>query len=247
VLPVTQWAEEDGTLTSLEGRILLRRKALDPPPGVRSDLWVLHELAIRLGQPPHRFPTRAEDVFDELRHASAGGPADYSGASYDRLRADEALHWPVPGESHPGTPRAFLDEFAHPDGRARFAPVDHSGPAEPPDAEFPLQATTGRVLAHYQSGAQTRLVPELVAAVPDVFVEVHPDTARRAGLADGDLAAVASRRGEVPSLRPDLVFLPFHFPGAGRANLVTNPVLDPASRMPEFKVCAVRLSTVEAG
>jgi assimilatory nitrate reductase catalytic subunit len=254
VLPVTQWAEEDGTLTSLEGRILLRRKALDPPPGVRSDLRVLHELAIRLGQPPHRFPTRAEAVFDELRRASAGGPADYSGASYDRLRADEALHWPVPGESHPGTPRAFLDEFAHPDGRARFAPVDHSGPAEPPDAEFPLQATTGRVLAHYQSGAQTRLVPELVAAVPDVFVEVHPDTARRAGLADGDLAAVASRRGEVrarvrcvPSLRPDLVFLPFHFPGAGRANLVTNPALDPASRMPEFKVCAVRLSTVEAG
>jgi assimilatory nitrate reductase catalytic subunit len=116
-----------------------------------------------------------------------------------------------------------------------------------------LQATTGRVLAHYQSGAQTRLVPELVAAVPDVFVEVHPDTARRAGLADGDLAAVASRRGEVrarvrcvPSLRPDLVFLPFHFPGAGRANLVTNPALDPTSRMPEFKVCAVRLSTVDA-
>lgn len=252
VLPVTQWAEEDGTLTSLEGRILLRRKALDQPPGVRTDLEVLHALAIRLGQPPHRFPTQAEDVFDELRRASAGGPADYSGVSYDRLRAGEALYWPVPDTGHPGTPRAFEDSFAHPDGRARFVPVDHSGPAEPPDAEFPLQATTGRVLAHYQSGAQTRLVPELVAAVPDMFVEVHPDTARRAGLADGDLAAVASRRGEVrarvrcvPSLRPDLVFLPFHFPGAGRANLVTNPALDPASRMPEFKVCAVRLSTVE--
>jgi assimilatory nitrate reductase catalytic subunit len=252
VLPVTQWAEEDGTLTNLEGRILLRRKATDAPAGVRSDLEVMHGLATRLGQPAARFPVDAEEVFAELRRASAGGPADYSGVDYGRLRAGEALHWPVPGPDHPGTPRVFLDSFAHPDGRARFAPVDHSGPAEPPDAEFPLQATTGRVLQHYQSGAQTRLVPELAAAVPDVFVEVHPDTAGRAGLADGDLAAVASRRGEVrarvrcvPSLRPDVVFLPFHFPGAGRANLVTNPALDPLSRMPEFKVCAVRLTPAD--
>ncbi|MCA1654998.1 MAG: molybdopterin oxidoreductase family protein [Pseudonocardiaceae bacterium] len=252
VLPVTQWAEEDGTLTNLEGRILLRRKALSAPAGVRTDLAVLHGLATRLGQPAARFPTDAEQVFDELRRASAGGVADYAGVSYDRLLAGAALHWPVPAADHPGTPRPFLDSFAHPDGRARFHPVDHSGPAEPPDAEFPLQATTGRVLQHYQSGAQTRLVAELVDAVPDVFVEVHPDTAARAGLADGDLAAVTSRRGElrarvrcVGSLRPDLVFLPFHFPGGGRANLLTNPVLDPTSRMPEFKVCAVRLSTMD--
>jgi assimilatory nitrate reductase catalytic subunit len=248
VLPVAQWAEEDGTLTNLEGRVLLRRKAVTPPPGVRTDLEVLHGLARRLGQPPARFPVGAEEVFDELRRASAGGIADYAGVSYDRLRAGEALHWPVPAEDHPGTPRAFLDRFSHPDGRARFAPVDHSGPAEPPDDEFPLQATTGRVLQHYQSGAQTRLVPELVAAVPEVHVEVHPDTAGRAGLADGDLADVVSRRGTVrarvrcvPTIRVDLVFLPFHFPGAGRANLLTNPALDPVSRMPEFKVCAVRL------
>ena len=248
VLPVTQWAEEDGTLTNLEGRILLRQQALAAPAGVRTDLAVLSGLATRLGQPAHRFPVDAQVVFDELRRASAGGVADYSGVTYDRLRAGEALHWPVPSVDHPGTPRAFLDRFAHDDGRARFAPVDHSGPAEPPDAEFPLQATTGRVLAHYQSGAQTRLVAELVAAVPEMFVEVHPDTARRAGLADGDLADVVSRRGTVrarvtcvPSIRVDLVFLPFHFPGAGRANLLTNPALDPVSRMPEFKVCAVRL------
>jgi assimilatory nitrate reductase catalytic subunit len=252
VLPVTQWAEEDGTLTNLEGRILLRRKAVEPPAGVRTDLDVLHGLATRLGQPAARFPAEAETVFAELRRASAGGPADYAGVTYDRLRAGEALHWPVPGTEHPGTPRAFLDRFAHPDGRARFVAVDHSGPAEAQDADFPLQATTGRVLQHYQSGAQTRLVPELTGAVPDVFVEVHPDTARRAGLADGELAAVASRRGEVrarvrcvESLRPDLVFVPFHFPGDCRANLLTNPALDPVSRMPEFKVCAVRLSPVD--
>jgi assimilatory nitrate reductase catalytic subunit len=254
VLPITQWAEEDGTLTNLEGRVLLRRKALPAPNGARTDLEVLHGLAIRLGQPAERFPTDAETVFAELRAASAGGPADYSGVSYERLRTGEALYWPVPSEDHPGTPRVFLDRFAHADGRARFVPVDHRGPAEPPDEEFPLQATTGRVLQHYQSGAQTRLVEELHAAVPEAFVEVHPDTARRAGLAEGVWAAVASRRGQViarvrcvPSMRPDVVFLPFHFPGPQRANLMTNPALDPTSGMPEFKACAVRLSSVAAG
>jgi len=254
VLPVTQWAEEDGTMTNLEGRILLRRKVLDPPDRVRSDLSVLSGLAGRLGQPAERFPDDAEVVFDELRRASAGGIADYAGVTYDRLRAGEALHWPVPAVDHPGTPRPFLDRFAHPDGLARFVPVDHTGPAESPDDEFPLQATTGRVLAQYQSGAQTRLVPELVAAAGGMYVEVHPDTARRAGLADGDLATVTSRRGAVrarvrcvASLRIDLVFLPFHFPGAERANLLTNPALDPVSRMPEFKVCAVRLAPCHEG
>ncbi|AHH95140.1 molybdopterin oxidoreductase family protein [Kutzneria albida] len=253
VFPVTQWAEEDGTMTSLEGRVLLRQRALSAPHGVRSDLELLQGLAIRLGQPAQRFQTEAEEVFEELRRASAGGIADYSGISYDRLRAGEALHWPVPGVDHPGTPRAFLDRFAHPDGLARFQPVDHTGPAEPPDAEFPLYATTGRVLQHYQSGAQTRRVPELLAAQPEAFVEVHPDTARRAGVHDGQWAAVTSRRGQVlarvrclPSMRLDTVFLPFHFPGSERANLITNPALDPTSRMPEFKVCAVRLAPADA-
>ncbi|MER6792995.1 molybdopterin oxidoreductase family protein, partial [Amycolatopsis mediterranei] len=131
-------------------------------------------------------------------------------------------------------------------------PVEHTGPAELPDDEFPLQATTGRVLQHYQSGAQTRLIGELNDVVPEVFVEVHPDTAKRAGLEEGDRAVVRSRRGETvarvrftQSLKPDLIFLPFHFPGEQRANLFTNPALDPVSRMPEFKVCAVSLSTVD--
>ncbi|MEC3979242.1 molybdopterin oxidoreductase family protein [Amycolatopsis sp. H20-H5] len=252
VLPVTQWAEEEGTMTNLEGRILLRTKALDPPQGVRTDLTVLSELAARLGQPAGRFPADAETVFTELRAASKGGVADYSGVTYGRLRAGEALHWPVPGETHPGTPRLFLDRFGHADGRARFVPVDHVGPAEAPDDDFPLLATTGRVLQHYQSGAQTRLIGELNDMVPEVYVEVHPDTAARAGVTDGELAVVRSRRGEtvararyVSTLRPDVVFLPFHFPGEQRANLFTNPALDPVSRMPEFKVCAVALSPVE--
>ncbi|MFD4252255.1 molybdopterin oxidoreductase family protein [Amycolatopsis thermoflava] len=250
VLPVTQWAEESGTMTNLEGRILLRQRAIDPPAGVRSDLEVLSGLAQRLGQPAGRFPVEAKTVFAELREASRGGLADYSGVTYERLHDGEALYWPVTGAEHAGTPRMFLDTFAHPDGRARFVPVEHRGPAEPTDDEFPLIATTGRVLQHYQSGAQTRLVGELNDVVPEAYVEVHPDTAARAGLADGDWARVVSRRGEttarvrcIASMRPDTVFLPFHFPGAQRANLLTNPALDPTSRMPEFKVCAVRLTT----
>ncbi|MDQ0751911.1 assimilatory nitrate reductase catalytic subunit [Streptomyces africanus] len=251
VLPVAQWAEEEGTTTSLEGRVLRRRPVLAPPDGVRTDLEVLHGIAVRLGQPAHRFPVSPRAVFDELRRASGGGRADYAGITYERLDAGEALYWPcpdVPGGDHPGTPRLFLDRFHHPDGRARFAPVEHRDPAETPDTDYPLFATTGRVLAQYQSGAQTRRVPELVAAAPEAHVEVHPDTAARYHLGEGDLARVTSARGStiarvrlVRTLRTDTVFLPFHFPGTGRANLLTGPALDPVSGMPEFKVSAVRV------
>ncbi|MFD5681284.1 molybdopterin oxidoreductase family protein [Streptomyces bacillaris] len=251
VLPIAQWAEEEGTMTSLEGRVLRRRAALTPPPGVRTDLEVLHGLAVRLGQPADRFPTAPRSVFDELRRASSGGRADYAGITYERLDAGEALYWPCPespGSDHPGTPRLFLDRFAHPDGRARLAAVEHRDAAELPDADYPLHATTGRVLAQYQSGAQTRRVPALMAAAPEAHVEIHPGTAARYGLAEGGLAKVTSAHGSTVArvrlartLRTDTVFLPFHFPGAGRANLLTGEALDPTSRMPEFKVCAVRI------
>ncbi|QIZ38296.1 molybdopterin oxidoreductase family protein [Saccharopolyspora sp. ASAGF58] len=252
VLPVTQWAEEDGTMTNLEGRILRRRRLQVPPGHARSDLEVLHGLAVRLGEPGHRYPTSPREVFEELRRASAGGKADYAGITYDRLDAGEALHWPCPHPEHPGTPRLFLDGFAHPGGLARFAAVDHRDPAETPQEAFPLTATTGRVLAQYQSGAQTRRVAELNEASPEAFVEIHPDTADRAGLADGAMAKVTSPRGSalarvrvVATMRTDTVFLPFHFPGAARANLLTGDALDPRSRMPEFKVSAVRIEPAE--
>lgn len=252
VLPVLQWAEEEGTMTSLEGRVLRRRRAVAPPEGPRSELEVWSELARRLGQPASRFPTEPEAVFEELRRASAGGVADYSGISYARLDAGEALHWPCPGTGHPGTPRLFLDRFATEDGRANFVAVEHGGPSETTDAEFPLVATTGRVLAHYQSGAQTRRVAELTEAAGEMFVQMHPDTARRAGVDDGELGEVISRRGRTEavvrcdeSMRLDTVFLPFHYAGRARANLLTNPALDPTSRMPEFKACAVRIEPVQ--
>ncbi|MEU9451431.1 molybdopterin oxidoreductase family protein [Streptomyces sp. NPDC048277] len=254
VLPVTQWAEETGTTTSLEGRVLLRRRALPPPAGIRSDLEVLHGLAGRLGV-EKGFPTDPEEVFEELRRASAGGPADYSGISYRRLAEEQGVFWPCPAEgpAAAGTPRLFLDRFATEDGRARFAPVTHRPLAEEPDAEYPLLLTTGRVVAQYQSGAQTRRVAELNAAAPGPFVELHPRLAARLGAADGDPVAVVSRRGRAvaparvtATIRPDTVFMPFHWPGEGRANTLTNPALDPTSRMPEFKACAVRVETVRA-
>ncbi|MFJ4579299.1 molybdopterin oxidoreductase family protein [Streptomyces echinatus] len=262
VLPVTQWAEETGTTTSLEGRVLLRRRAVAPPPGVHSDLYVLHELAGRLGV-EKGFPTDPEETFEELRRASAGGPADYSGITYRRLAEEDGVFWPCPDEPaagtaaaprpHGGTPRLFLDRFATPDGRARFVPVVHRDTAEEPDAEYPLLLTTGRVVAQYQSGAQTRRVAELNAAAPGPFVELHPRLAARLGAADGDRVAVVSRRGRAVAparitgaIRPDTVFMPFHWPGEGRANTLTNPALDPTSGMPEFKSCAVRVEVLGA-
>ncbi|MGW5971104.1 molybdopterin oxidoreductase family protein [Streptomyces sp. NPDC055186] len=256
VLPVTQWAEETGTTTNLEGRVLLRRRALAPPEGVRSDLEVLHGLAARLGGTrgglEKGFPTEPEEVFEELRRASAGGPADYSGIGYRRLAEEDGVFWPCPagagGVVHPGTPRLFLDRFATGDGRARFTPVSHRASAEEPDDEYPVLLTTGRVVAQYQSGAQTRRVEELNAAAPGPFVELHPRLAQRLGAAEGDPLAVVSRRGRAvaparitAAIRPDTVFMPFHWAGEGRANTLTHPALDPVSRMPEFKVCAVRV------
>jgi assimilatory nitrate reductase catalytic subunit len=250
VLPVAQWAEENGTMTNLEGRVLLRRRAAAPPSGVRTDLEVIAALARRLDAPGDWVP-EPERVFAELRLASAGGPADYSGISYERIAAEDGVFWPCPAPDHPGTPRMFLDRFATPDGRARFFAVEHRPVAEDIDAEYPVYLTTGRLLQHYQSGAQTRRVPALREAQPEPFVEIHPDLAVTCELGEGDLVAVVSRRGVAQgrvritdSVRADTVFMPFHWGGAGSANLVTNPALDPVSKMPEFKVCAVRLEAV---
>ncbi|GAA2791966.1 molybdopterin oxidoreductase family protein [Kitasatospora paracochleata] len=251
VLPVTQWAEETGTMTNLEGRVVLRRKAVDPPEGVRSDLEVLRALAERLGR-PEGFPTEPEEVFEELRRASAGGAADYAGISYPRIAAEDGVFWPCPEPDHPGTPRLFLDRFATPDGRARFTAVQHRPAAEEPDTDYPLRLTTGRVLAQYQSGAQTRRVEALNQAAPGAFVELHPVLAERLGVREGDRVAVVSRRGRTvtparltAAIRPDTVFMPFHWPGEANANRHTNPALDPVSRMPEFKACAVRVEAAD--
>ena len=242
VLPVTQWAEETGTMTNLEGRVILRRAAVRPPEGARSDLFVMAGLASRLGS-PIAFSEDPESIFEELGRASAGGNADYAGITYDRIRSEQGVFWPCPSADHPGTPRMFLDGFAHPDGRARFLVQEYVGAAEQPDASYPLHLTTGRVLAQYQSGAQTRRIRDLPDTGP--FVEMHPMLAARVGVADGKPITVRTRRGEmsaparlVTTIRPDTVFVPFHWVGANR---LTNDALDPSSRMPEFKVCAAEV------
>ncbi len=250
VLPVAQWAEEEGTMTNLEGRILLRRQAIPPPMGVRTDVQIIKGLADRLGC-GSLFSDASREIFEELRRASAGGAADYGGVTYERIQTADGVFWPCPAENHPGTPRLFLDRFATEDGRAKFHPVKHLQPAEEPDRDYPYFLTTGRVLAHYQSGTQTRRVAALNDAEPEPFAEIHPDVARDAGIVQDGLVRLVTRRGTAefrvrldPAIRHDTIFVPFHWSGAGCANLLTNAALDPVSKIPEFKVCAVRLETI---
>ncbi|WP_051515373.1 molybdopterin oxidoreductase family protein [Candidatus Blastococcus massiliensis] len=245
VLPSAMWAEEEGTMTNLEGRVIRRRRALDPPAGVPDDLKLLATLAARLGA-GEKFSGDPETVFEELRRASAGGAADYSGISYERIDAEDGVFWPCPADGHPGTPRLFTERFATPDGRARFLRVEHVEAHERPDEEYPYVLTTGRVLAQYQSGTQTRRSRslQLLAATPRA--ELHPDLARRLGIAHDDVVELATRRGRArftalvtDAVRPDVVFAPFHWGGGSSANALTDPALDPTSKMPAFKVCAV--------
>ncbi|WP_166503510.1 molybdopterin oxidoreductase family protein [Modestobacter italicus] len=249
VLPSAMWAEEEGTMTNLEGRVIRRRKAMDPPTGVRDDLQLLAELAGRLGVTG--FSGDAETVFTELGRASAGGTADYSGITYRRLDDEQGLFWPVPSADHPGTPRLFTERFATPDGRARFWRVEHVDAHEQPDAEYPYVLTTGRVLAQYQSGTQTRRSRSLQLIAPTPRAELHPDLARSLGVGPDDVVELATRRGRArfhalvtDAVRPDVVFAPFHWGGGSSANALTDPALDPTSRMPAFKVCAVAVSRV---
>ena len=251
VFPSAQWAEEEGTMTNLEGRVILRRRALAPPAEVRTDLELLCALASALGEADRFPPLAPRDLFEELRRASAGGPADYAGITYERIEREQGVFWPCPAEDHPGTPRLFAAAFPTPSGRACFHPVRHHAPPEEPDAEFPLYLTTGRLLAHYQSGTQTRRVRRLVEMAGCPAAQVHPAVARRLGLLHGEQVVLRTRRGSgqfrlevVSSIREDTVFLPFHWGGALGANRLTHPALDPVSRMPDFKVCAVRLENL---
>ncbi len=251
-LPVFQWAEEDGTMTNLEGRVIRRRIVARPPTGPRGDLEVFHELATRLGC-GEKFAFRtAESAFNELRRATAGASADYSGITYAKIEHQDGVFWPCPSEEHTGSPRMFTERFAHADGRAKFFAVEHRAAGEEPDAEFPLLFTTGRYKEHYNSGAQTRTVGRLVNAQPVPRLEIHPRLARRHRVVTGSRVTIESRRAKVefvaevtPDIRPDTLFAPFHWGGRSAANLLTSAALDPVSRMPEFKLAAVRIAKVK--
>jgi assimilatory nitrate reductase catalytic subunit len=251
VLPAAQWAEEEGTMTNLEGRVILRRRAFEPPVGVRTDTDVLCELAQRLGRGKYFSFADTRQIFDELRRASAGGVADYSGITYEKIEQQQGVFWPCPSEEHPGTPRLFRQRFPTPSGRARFHVVYPGSPAEQIDDDYPLYLTTGRVLSQYQSGTQTRRISQLSEMASEPLMEIHVVTARRYQLSSGDRVVLVSRRGRAifsvkvtEGIREDTVFVPFHWGGNQSVNRLTNPALDPISRMPEFKVCAVRILAV---
>jgi assimilatory nitrate reductase catalytic subunit len=254
VLPIAQWAEEDGTMTNIEGRVILRRRVRHPPPGAKSDLEIIAALAERLGEGARFRFSSPEEVFSELARATAGGRADYSGISYQKIQAQDGVFWPCPAPDHPGTPRLFAERFAFSDGKARFHAVRHRDAAELPDDAYPLYFTTGRYKEHYNSGAQTRRVAALNDVRPAPRLQLHPRLAARLGVADGGALLVESRRGAVtfsvavsPDIRPDTLFAPFHWGGKSAANALTIPALDPTSRMPEFKICAVRATAVAGG
>jgi assimilatory nitrate reductase catalytic subunit len=244
--------EDEGTTTNVEGRVIHHRKAVNPPGQAREDWRVMCDLASRLGAGERFAFTSPAQIFEELRVASRGGTADYYGITWDRIDREYGVFWPCPSLDHPGTPRLFEGgRFNHPDGRAHFQPVDWRPAAEETDLEYPIILTTGRVVSQYLSGTQTRRIGSLVAQYPQPLCEIHPKLAAELGIEDGDFVSVESRRGQVVlraqvvrTIRPDTVFVPYHWPHDRSANNCTIRAIDPVSNIPEYKICAVRVRKV---
>ena len=259
VLPGSLHEEDEGVVTQIEGRVIKINQAVDPPGDARQDWRILQDLAAALGRERGFTFASPREIFDELRRATRGSVVDYSGITYERIEREDGVFWPCYGEDHPGTPRLFepgswnsvakgAGPFYFPDGKARFHVAEYVPPAEDPDAEYPLFLTTGRVISHFLSGTQTRRIGPLVEQDPEPFVELHPRLAERLGIRHGDWATVETRRGAltvrasvVETIRPDTLFVPYHWPGRRSVNRLTIAAQDPISKIPEFKVCAARL------
>ncbi|MGM0901668.1 MAG: molybdopterin oxidoreductase family protein [Bacillota bacterium] len=253
VLPSTVWVEDDGTTTNVEGRVL-RLKGIDRTPGESKRDWkVICEIAERLGRGQYFQFNSPEEIFNELREASKGGVADYYGITYDKLDKMQGVFWPCPTEESEGTPRLFEDlKFNFPDGKARILAFEYKGPNEKTSKEYPVILTTGRVVFHYLSGNQTRRIPTLLGFCPDPYVEIHPKLAEKYKVSNGETVKVTSPRGSIELVakitkitREDMVFVPYHWGKSLAINHLTNPALEPKSKIPEFKVCAVKLEKVE--
>ena len=253
VLPGSAWTEDEGVTCNSEGRVVKINKANDSPGEARADWWIIREIAKRLGRGKY-FPfNSALEIFDELRVASRGGNADYYGITWDKVEKNNGIFWPCPTEDHPGTPRLFEERFNHADGKAKFHPIEYNPPKEVPDEEFPLILTSGRVVYQYLSGNQTRRIGFLVQQCPEPYVEIHPQTAAQLKINDGERVRVVSRRGEgvfpaliVRTIRPDTIFIPYHWGEQLAVNQLTNPALDPTSKIPEFKACAARIEKIHS-
>ena len=253
VLPGTTWSEDEGTTTSGEGRVIKINKAIDPPGDAREDWKTLQEIARRMGRGKYFTFNSPREIFDELRVASKGGKADYFGISYEKIEKQDGVFWPCPTEESKGTPRLFEERFAHDDGKAKFHAIEYKGADEKPDEEYPLIFTSGRIVHQYLSGNQTRRIGFLVQQCPEPFVEIHPETAMKYKINDGERVKVISRRGEgifpalvVKTIRPDTIFIPYHWGEELAANQLTNAALDPTSKIPEYKACAARIEKIHS-
>jgi assimilatory nitrate reductase catalytic subunit len=259
VLPGSLHEEDEGTVTQIEGRVIKINKAVEPPGDAREDWRVIQDIAARLGR-AHGFTfNNPREIFDELREASRGGIADYSGITYEKIDEQYGVFWPCSSEEDRGTPRLFepgswnpiakgAGPFYFPDGKARFNVAEYNPPAEDVDEEYPVILTTGRVVSQYLSGTQTRRIGPLVDQYPEPRIEMHPQLAHKLGIRDDDWATVESRRGTVTlramvvtTIRPDTIFIPYHWAGRQSANQLTISAQDPISKIPEYKVCAVRV------
>jgi assimilatory nitrate reductase catalytic subunit len=267
VLPGSLQEEDEGTVTQLEGRIIKINKAVDCPGEARQDWRIVQDVARALGRERGLTFAGPREIFEELRLASAGHVCDYSGVTWEAVEEHYGVFWPCPAETPEGVPapgpqgtvRLFepgswnpiargAGPFYFPDGRARFNVTPYRGPAEDVDDEYPIILTTGRVVSQFLSGNQTRRIGPLIDHYPEPRIEMHPRLAAKLGIADGDWATAESRRGDctlrasvVTTIRPDTVFIPYHWPGRKSANQLTISAQDPISRIPEYKVCAVRV------
>ncbi|HEY52937.1 MAG TPA: molybdopterin-dependent oxidoreductase [Caldilineae bacterium] len=252
IFPAAAFAEKEGSFTNTERRAQRVRKAVNPPGEARLD----HEIVIQLAKRMLALGATALDpeapyadweyrsIIDVEEEINALTPI-YAGVTWERMEAGEALHWPVLGPDHPGTPILHVSKFSR--GLGRFAAVDHVPPDELPDDDYPLMLTTGRVIYHWHAGEMTHRAAGLEAMYPEALVEIHPRDAARAGIDADGMMKVASRRGEIIAkaqitdrVEPGLIFTTFHF-AESAANFLTNPALDPVAKIPEYKVCAVKV------
>jgi assimilatory nitrate reductase catalytic subunit len=273
VLPGSLQEEDEGTVTQVEGRIIKINKAVECPGEAREDWRIIQDIAKALGRPRGFTFEHPREIFDELRIASKGGVADYSGVTYEKVTQQLGVFWPcysedpktgAPTEDHPGTPRLFepgsynpvakgAGPFYFPDGRARFNVADYRPPVDDADEEFPIYLTTGRVVSQFLSGTQTRRIGPLVRQYAEPRIEMHPRLAAKLGIADGEWATAETRRGTitlraqvVTTIRPDTIFIPYHWAGRKSANQLTVAAQDPISKIPQYKVCGCRVRRAEA-
>ncbi len=263
VLPGSLQEEDEGVVVSVEGRAIKINQAVACPGEARQDWRIIQDIAKALGRERGFTFQNPGEIFSELRVASKGGIADWAGISYEKIERQNGVFWPCRSEEDPGTPRLFepgswnpvaqgKGPFYFPDGKARFNATTYAPPAEDVDAEYPIFLTTGRVISQFLSGTQTRRIGPLLDPYPEPRVEIHPTLAEKLGITDEDWVTVESRRGTmtlqalvIQMIRPDTVFIPYHWAGRKSANQLTNAAQDPISKIPEYKVCAVRIKKAD--